>query len=110
MNIAVIIIDVSIPDLPNADSIRFAHFIPNIEWIIASSSGARKKIPICFNNDLFIIFSSAPIFLKILYLSLLSDESDNSFKAKIAADDIKKIIPKYNPINVTIAPIPIAES
>ena len=106
----VIIIDGSIPSLPKAESIMFAHLIPNIEWTIASNSGTKKKIPICLNSERLINFSSAPILRKIVYLSLLSELSANSFNAKIAAEDIRKIIPKYKPIKVTIAPRPLLES
>ena len=69
-----------------------------------------KKIPICLNRVLLIIFSSTPIFLNILNFSALSLDSDNSFKAKMAAHDIKNIMPKYKPKNVTMAPRPTLAS
>ena len=62
--------------------------------MIASTSGNPKNIAICLNNALFIIFSSQPIFLKIVYLCLLSELSVSCFNAKIATLAIKKIIPK----------------
>ena len=37
---------------------------------------------------------------------MLSLDSDNSLRASIAAQDIKKIIPRYNPKKVTMAPRP----
>ena len=92
------------------DKIVFATCIPNIECIIAKANGIIKNIPICLNNALFITFSSVPIFLKISYLWILSELYESSFNESIAAPDIKNIIPKYNPINVTIAPSPILAS
>ena len=95
-----IIITVAIADgnksflLANPDIIVIANCIPNIECIIARTSGTPKNIPICLNNALLIIFSSQPIFLKIVYLCLLSELSVNCFKAKIAELAIKNIIPK----------------
>ena len=77
---------------------------------MAINSGNIKNIAICLNNDLFIIFSSAPSFLSILYLSLLSVLSVNSFSASMATLAIKNTIPKYNPKNVTNAPSPILAS
>ena len=65
-----------------------------------------KNISVCLNKAMLISFSSAPICLNILYLFLSSIQSDNSFNARIADEDIKKIIPRYNPINVTIAESP----
>lgn len=78
--------------------------------MIASINGNKKNIPICLNNALLIVFSSVPIFLKMSYLSLLSLLSYNSFKANIAPLEIKNTIPKYKPINTTIAPNPILSS
>ena len=72
-------------------------------WIIARSKGIIKNINVCLNKALFISFSSVPICLNILYLFLSSIESDNDFKARIADEEIKNIIPKYNPMNVTTA-------
>ena len=72
----------------------------------ALASGNIKNIPICLNRALFRSFSSTPIFLNILYFSVLSLDSDNSLRASIAAQDIKKIIPRYNPKKVTMAPRP----
>ena len=69
-----------------------------------------KNISICLNKALFKSFSSTPIFLSISNLIKLSLDSESSFNASIAAHEIKKIIPKYNPINVTIAPSPTLES
>ena len=66
-------------------------------------------MPICLNKALFKSFSSTPILLRIIYLSLLSVLSASSFNAKISALDIKNIIPKYIPINATNAPIPTLE-
>ena len=81
-----------------------------MEWIIANNNGNKKNTPIWLNKALFIIFSSVPIFLNILNLSLLSVLSDNSFKASMAALDIKKIIPRYSPTKVTIAPSPMDDA
>ena len=57
---------------------------------------------------MLISFSSAPICLNILYFFLSSIQSDNSFKASIAEEDIKNMIPKYKPMNVIIAVNPAA--
>ena len=94
INIDVIMMDGSNSLFPNTSKNFTANIIPNIECIIASIIGNRKNIPICVNNALFISFSSVPIFLNIINLSLLSLDSDNSFNASIAALDIKNIIPK----------------
>ncbi len=79
--IAIITITVAITDGSKSfsdaspDNRYNANFIPNIECITANNSGAQKNIPTCLNNDLFIIFSSHPIFLKsnifVYYLSFL---------------------------------------
>ena len=61
---------------------------------MATKSGNIKNIPICLNNALLIISSSTPILLSILNFSTLSLDSDNSLRAKIAAQEIKKVIPK----------------
>ena len=71
-----------------------ANCIPNMEWIIAKTSGSMKNIAICLNKAWFIIFSSQPIFLKIIYLCLLSELSVSCFNARIAQLAIRKIIPK----------------
>ena len=78
--------------------------------MIAKIRGIIKNIPICLNKALLISFSSQPSFLSILNLFLLSLDSDNSFNAKIAALDIKKIIPRYKPIKVAIPPNPVVAS
>ena len=78
--------------------------------MMASNKGIAKKMAICLKRAFLIIFSSAPNFLIILNLSLLSLLSDNSFKAKMAALDIKKIIPKYKAIKVNKAPRPMLAS
>ena len=75
-------------------SIANINLIPKIECIIAKASGIIKKIQICLNNALLIIFSSQPIFLKMVYLCLLSELSVSCFKAKIAELAIKNTIPK----------------
>ena len=78
--------------LAKPDIIFTANCIPNIECIIASINGTPKNIPICLNNDLFIVFSSQPIFLKIVYLCLLSELSVSCFNARIAELAIRNII------------------
>ena len=78
--------------------------------MIASTSGNRKNIPICLKSALFNSCSSTPILLSILNFSALSLDSDNSFNAKMAAQEIQKILPKYNPKKVTTAPKPILAS
>ena len=93
-NAPVIIIDGNSPVRPIDRSIVLQNFIPTIECMIAMKSGNPKNSPICLNNALFSIFSSAPSFLSITYLSLLSVDSDNSFKASIAALEIRNIIPR----------------
>ena len=92
--------------LASADIQYNANCIPNIECTIATTSGNIKNIAICLNNALFIIFSSQPIFLKILYLCLLSELSVSCFKANIAELAIKNVIPKYIAINTTIVDNP----
>ena len=77
---------------------------------MAITKGTKKNIAICLNKALLINFSSVPIFLNILNLSLFSVASLNSFKASIAALLIKKIIPRYKPIKVTKAPNPTLPS
>lgn len=71
-----------------------ANCIPNIECIIARISGTPKNIPICLYMLYLSFFHHNPIFLKIVYLCLLSELSVNCFKAKIAELAIKNIIPK----------------
>ena len=71
-----------------------ANCTPKMEWMMARISGIPKKIPIWRNSDLFIIFSSHPIFLSMLYRCLLSELSVSCFKAKIAELAIRNIIPK----------------
>ena len=78
---------------PNDCKKNLQNSMPNIEWITAKIRGAIKKSEICVNNALFNILSSVPIFLNIIYLSLLSALSLNSFNARIAALDIKNITP-----------------
>ena len=78
--------------------------------MLAKISGNMKNIPICLNKALLIIASSTPILLNILNFSTLSLDSDNSFRARIAAHDIKNMIPRYKPKNVTKAPKPILAS
>ena len=73
---------------------------------MARDKGIIKNNSVCLNNALLISFSSAPICLNTLYLFLSSIQSDNDFRARIADEDIKNIIPKYKPIKVTIADKP----
>ena len=77
---------------------------------MAISKGNTKNIPICLSSALLIILSSAPSFLSIIYLSLLSLDSDNSFNAITAVELIMNIIPRYNPRKVTNALIPVPDS
>ena len=109
MNIAVIMIEDNFILTPVIINILLQKIIPKIEWMIARANGNRKNTPICLNKALLIIISLVPIFLKIVNFILLSLDSDNSFKARIAAQDIRKTIPRYNPMKVTIAPMPILE-
>ena len=78
----------------STESIDNTNFIPKIEWIIAKARGIIKNIRICLNNAWFIIFSSQPIFLSIVYLCLLSELSVSCFSANIALLVIKNTIPK----------------
>ena len=78
--------------------------------MIAIISGKIKNIAICLNRALFNCLSVAPILLSIVYLVILSALSDSSFNASKAALEIKKMIPKYNPINVIMAPSPTLAS
>ena len=84
--------------MPIVSSIIRQNLIPKIVWTTANDNGNKKKISVCLKIALLIVFSSVPIFLRILYFSLSSKLSDNSFKAKIADDAIRKIIPRYKPI------------
>ena len=79
--------------IPKLFKINVQNFSPNIVWTIAKDNGIIKKIKVCLKRALFILCSSAPICLNILYLFLSSKQSDNSFKARIAEDEIKNIIP-----------------
>ena len=93
-NIVVIIIDGNKPLVPKDSKINVQNFIPNIAWIIASNNGVIKNIAISLNKALLIIFSSVPRLRRILKRFLLSLLSLNSFKAKMAALDIRKIMPR----------------
>lgn len=84
--------------------------MPNIECIIARTSGNMKNIAICLNKVLLIICSSQPIFLKIIYLCLLSELSVSCLSAKMAQLTIRKITPKYIAINTTKVDKPTLDS
>ena len=83
----------------NVSNIDKANWIPNIECIIARTSGNIKNITICLNKVLLIICSSQPIFLKIIYLCLLSEFSVSCLSTKMEQLTIRKITPKYIAIN-----------
>ena len=90
----------------SADIKSFTTYIATIEWTIANANGAPKYIKVCINIDLFIILSVTPIFLRALYLFILSLASDNCWRAKTAALAIKNTIPKYFDKYITIADNP----
>lgn len=68
--------------------------IPKMEWMMASSNGNKKNIAIVLNKAPLIIRSSVPSLRNIWYLTLLSLLSDNSRSARMAAQEIKNIIPR----------------
>ncbi len=105
-NINVIIDPFNILFTPIELNINLQNSRPTKVCTIARNNGIIKNINVCLNNTLLTSFSSAPICLNTLYLFLSSIQSDNDFNESIADDDIKNIIPKYNPINVTIADSP----
>ena len=109
-NMNVIIDPFNISFIPILFNINLQNFKPTRVCTTANDKGIIKNINNCLNKALFISFSSAPICLNTLYLFLSSIQSDNDFKASIAYEDIKNIIPRYNPMNVTIADRPTAAS
>ena len=93
----VIIDPFNISFIPILFNINLQNFKPTRVCTTANDKGIIKNINNCLNKALFISFSSAPICLNTLYLFLSSIQSDNDFKASIADEDIKNIIPRYNP-------------
>ena len=91
INRYVTLIPLSTPVIPLYIKIRLQHFSVNAACTDAKKSGNIKNIKVCLNNAFLISFSSAPILLIVSYLPLSSIQSDNSFNARIADEDIKKM-------------------
>ena len=96
-------IDGTNPSAPIKLRIFIANVRPKIEWTIAKKSGAAKNMAIWRKRARLIILSSAPKRLNIIYFSRLSDDSDNYLSAKIAALEMRKMIPRYKPRKTAIA-------
>ena len=90
----VIGIEARSPSEPNDSIILEANIMPKMEWTMPISNGAIKKIAIWTKSALFNILLLAPRRRKAAYFSILSEDSESCLRARIAAEEIKKIVPR----------------